>query len=204
MPIEMMTIGFGACARTTSRHRKGPRMRAIRHSILTFVALAAGLVLTTSPAGADSYGTPDDGISVTGGTSGAGGTSHTAGGTINVEVTNLLPGSTAEVYVHSDPVHLGTLTADSTGTARGSFTLPAGLAAGDHTVRVTGTDSSGNPRTWSYAIAVAAAADGGAGAPDELGFTGSSTLALVGAGTLLVGAGVVTVRFRQRRLGVAA
>lgn len=206
MPIEMMTTGFGACARPPLATGRDLEMRAIRHSVLTFVALVVGLVLAASPAAAaaaDSYSTPDDGIVVGGGSSGAGGTTHAPGGTLTVEVTNLLPGSTAEVYVHSDPVHLGTLTADSTGTARGSFTLPADLAAGDHTVRVTGTDSSGNPRTWSYAITVAAAADGG-GVPDELSFTGSNTLALVGAGALLVGAGVVTVRFRQRRLGVTA
>lgn len=177
-------------------------MRAFRNAILTLVGLVGATLLTVAPAGADSYSTPDDGIVVDTGSSG--GTSS-PGDTIDVEVTNAQPGSTLDVYVQSDPVFLGTMTADSTGTARGSFTLPAGLEAGDHTVVVNGTDSSGNPRTWSYGITVAdatAADDGGSGAvPDELSFTGSSTVPLVGAGALLVAAGVATVRFRQRRLG---
>ena len=67
-----------------------------------------------------------------------------AGGSVTLRVLGLKPSSTADVWVASSPVKVGTLTADLTGVATGAFTIPASLPNGTHTIQIQGTEGTTN------------------------------------------------------------
>jgi len=52
-----------------------------------------------------------------------------------------LPGEKVDVFLHSDPISLGSFTADENGTVKVDFTLPKDFALGRHTVEFIGETS---------------------------------------------------------------
>ena len=60
------------------------------------------------------------------------------GSDVAVDGTGFVPGSTVDIWLHSDPVLLGNVTADSTGAFSTVLTLPTGVELGDHTIRTIG------------------------------------------------------------------
>ena len=81
-----------------------------------------------------------------------------AGGSVTLRVLGLKPSTTADVWVASSPVKVGTLTADLTGVATGAFTIPASLPNGTHTIQIQGTEGTTNAL---QAIAYGFTSDGG-------------------------------------------
>lgn len=77
---------------------------------------------------------------------------------LDVEVRNLLPGSAADFYLHSSPIHLGTRTADTAGRITTSLLMPA-VEPGSHTLVVEGFDSSGQPATLRASVRVSGDTD---------------------------------------------
>ncbi|MEY2425214.1 MAG: hypothetical protein QOI61_786 [Actinomycetota bacterium] len=63
------------------------------------------------------------------------------GGTMTASGGGFRAGEKVNVVVSSDPVTVGTPTADDSGLVSQSFTLPASVTAGQHTVTLTGQDS---------------------------------------------------------------
>lgn len=59
------------------------------------------------------------------------------------EVTGFAPSSTVEATLYSTPVTVGSALTDGTGAARIAVTIPANLAAGAHTLVVSGFGTSG-------------------------------------------------------------
>lgn len=97
-------------------------------------------------------------------------TTTTAGPSASVSPTTVAPGgsftlttsgwralATLTAVLHSDPVTLGTMTADASGAASGVFSIPAGTALGAHSITVSGTDPAGSDRTVTVSITVASA-----------------------------------------------
>ena len=78
-----------------------------------------------------------------------------------------------------------------------TVTVPAGLAAGQHTLVASGVDTLGNQRFTTLAVTVSAS--GGA----RLAYTGTDVLvpALGGLAAVVVGAGLIVAR---RRLAASA
>ena len=126
-----------------------------------------------------------------------------AGGDVTVSGTGFAPGAKIAFELRSDPIALGTLTADAGGVLRGSFTIPASAPAGAHTLVAL----SGTTVLATAALSVTAAgstgADGAGG--DTTGGTGGA-LASTGsdapivaamAGLMLLCAGLVLVRRRR-------
>jgi len=119
-----------------------------------------------------------------------------AGGQITISSTGWKAGSDVTGVLHSDPVTLGTLTADSTGRIAGSLTVPSTVPPGDHELVLTGTDPGGLVRTVTAPVTVTAAASiagsgpgGGSGTGSGSGglpVTGSSTVALIVWSVLLL------------------
>jgi hypothetical protein len=114
-----------------------------------------------------------------------------AGGTLNVTTTGWKADSTMTASLNSDPVALGTLTADSAGKATKALIVPASVAAGTHTLKLAGTGTDNAARELTAQVTVTAP-----GAP--LARTGTSvwhllwnSAALLAAGSLLM---VVAVR----------
>jgi len=77
-----------------------------------------------------------------------------SGGTIKVTSTGWKAGSTVEAVINSDPVRLGSTTADASGAVNASFVVPAGFAAGDHSVTLSGLDAAGATRTLTASVSV--------------------------------------------------
>jgi hypothetical protein len=104
-----------------------------------------------------------------------------AGGSVTLRVSGLKPSSTADVWVASDPVKVGTLTADGTGIASGTFTIPTSLPNGTHTIQIQGTEATTNTlQAISYGFTSAG------------GTTTGSTSTTVATGTNLPSSGPST------------
>ncbi|AGZ42862.1 fibronectin type III domain-containing protein [Actinoplanes friuliensis] len=116
------------------------------------------------------------------------------------------PHSTVQIAVYSKPQLLDTVVTDADGSFRKLVRLPAGLAAGQHTLLATGVDPDGNVlvRTLSVTVKAATSAPTAPSVDPEPGTSMPKTgqnIALVAALGLLmicVGTGLVLVR-RDRR-----
>jgi LPXTG-motif cell wall-anchored protein len=123
------------------------------------------------------------------------GTSSTveAGKTVTVKGSGYMPGSAVTVAIYSTPQVLTTTVADINGEFTVTVTVPAGLAAGSHTLVAAGVDSSGAARYVNLVVTVTA--DGGA----KLANTGADVTlpALGGIAALGLGAGLIVVSRRR-------
>lgn len=84
-----------------------------------------------------------------------GGSAPLAGGTVAVRASGLIAGAAYRVVLHSTPTDVGTLTAGSDGSLAGTVTIPAGTAAGAHTLELV--DASGAAVTDPASLTVSAA-----------------------------------------------
>lgn len=140
------------------------------------------------------------------------------GDTVHLTGSGFVPGETVSVVLHSTPITLTTVTADQSGNVDVTVTLPANIAAGPHTLVL-----SGSADAPAFAFTVAAAAPSvtptpttpttpGATTPAGTGTaageaTGGGSLASTGAfvlqgvalGLLLTIAGAGTVLASRRR-----
>lgn len=163
------------------------------------VALGFGLAvlaigLGNFTASAQSYNTPDSGLTVD-----EPDLTFAPGQQFTVSGSGFGPFSLVSVYFHSDPILLGTLTADSVGTVRGTFDVPAGATSAAHTIEVNGNDPSGAPKVLVLPVTVTTSG----APPGALAFTGSTVFGLVGTGLLLGSLGFLTLRLSRRRNGKA-
>jgi hypothetical protein len=118
-----------------------------------------------------------------------------AGQSITVSGSGYMPFSTVSVLVYSTPTLLGTAGADENGAFTFTGTLPAGLAAGTHTLVAAGVDADGNPYYLTQAITVGGSASGGG-----LAYTGADIAvpAIGGLAALAIGGGLVLAGRRKR------
>lgn len=65
------------------------------------------------------------------------------GESIVIEASGYDPGSDVQVWLRSNPVLLGVVVADPLGSVRGTYSIPAGVTAGDHRVILSGLTSDG-------------------------------------------------------------
>ncbi|WP_435747925.1 carboxypeptidase regulatory-like domain-containing protein [Microbacterium sp. PMB16] len=124
-----------------------------------------------------------------------------AGKDIAISGTGFEPGAKIAFELHSDPIALGTLTADAGGVLKGSLRIPASAPAGKHTLVAL----SGSTVIASTAVSVTAAAtpggpdSGGAATPaGGLASTGmDAPVAVVAIGLMLAVMGGLLVRRRR-------
>ena len=121
-------------------------------------------------------------------------------------VSGLVPGEQYQVFLHSTPVKVGTLTVDGNGTL--PLTIPANLEAGDHRVALYNMD--GSLAGWqSFSIqqtvtvlgAPAASVQTAAATLPNTGVTPAQLL-VAAAGSLMVLSGAValySLRLRSRQ-----
>jgi LPXTG-motif cell wall-anchored protein len=77
-------------------------------------------------------------------------------GRFQVVAGGFQPGTTAEVFLLSDPVLLGTAIADQVGRVSFTGTIPTATPPGPHTVRILGTAAGGGVLELSIGITVGA------------------------------------------------
>lgn len=155
----------------------------------TRVAYLDPLTVTPTPTPTPTpSSTPTPTTSPTGAPAGAGSISVsaqsvTAGDSLTVRGTGFSPAQTGEVWLHSTPVRLGTISTDAAGAFSVKVTVPVTTEAGNHTLEVTvdGVSASAPLTVRSASVASAPLASTGGTLP----FIG------IGAGIALVAAGVV-------------
>ncbi|WP_255447166.1 ParB-like protein [Schumannella soli] len=133
--------------------------------------------------------------------------SLTASGRVTIDGTGFRADAVVTLELHSDPVVLGTATADAQGALSLAATIPASTPAGSHTVvaLIDGTQVAGQ----AVQIAAAPAAGAGAGSagaaagdPAALASTGVDSLPAAALAALALATGVVLMLLRQiRRTG---
>jgi titin len=118
-----------------------------------------------------------------------------AGSKVTVTGTGYAPGSTVSVAVYSTPQVLTTAVADANGAFSVEVTVPAGLAAGNHTLVASGVDANGVLRYVTLPVTVTAT-----GSAKLLASTGADVTvpALGGIAALGLGAGLIGVSRRRR------
>ena len=138
-----------------------------------------------------------------------------AGKTVTVKGTGFAPKSSVTLTLHSEPVEVGTATADENGAFSAEVTVPANTEAGDHTVVAeSGTpvvsatapltvtapaaDPSASPSVHPSAAPAPAPEQGGKG-----GLARTGTNAMLFAAAALIAAGAGTAFIRRSRLSKA-
>ena len=121
------------------------------------------------------------------------------GKTMTVSGSGYAPNSTVTLAIYSTPQVLTTVVTDASGNFTATVTVPAGLAAGNHTLVASGVDSSGNVRYVNLAVTVS-----GSGAA-TLAYTGADVVlpAIGGLVAVAVGGGLI-VASRRRSASSAA
>ena len=90
-------------------------------------------------------------------------TTPSPGETITITGQTFQTGSTITLTLHSEPVVLGSATADAAGKMALQATIPADLPLGSHTITADGTAPDGSPLSLSVSLTVVPAAGSGAG-----------------------------------------
>ena len=111
------------------------------------------------------------------------------GAVLTLKGTGFAPNSTVTLWLFSQPVDLGEVTANAQGEVEVSVSLPAGVELGEHTVQMAGVSAEGELRVLNVAIVV-----------EEAPSAGALPILPVAAGLLvlaLVGAFLVTRRSRS-------
>lgn len=128
------------------------------------------------------------------------------GGKVLVTGQGYKPGTTVDLWLHSEPVYLGRVVADANGHISAWVTLPAGVT-GDHTVQASGIDPQDRALVQHQNLSIAPAAAPSPARPTPpapgataLPFTGSPVLMPMYAGLVLVGVGGALL-VAQRRSG---
>ena len=128
-----------------------------------------------------------------------------AGGLLTVAGSGLQPGEQAQVWLHSDPVLLATVTATDTGDLSVSVRIPAGTPVGTHTIELVAASGA----TGEAAITVTAAASSAGVTTGTYGTSGSSggqlsytgfptSVFAVGAAALVAFGALLLVASRRR------
>jgi hypothetical protein len=122
-----------------------------------------------------------------------------AGKTMTVSGSGYAPGSTVTVLIYSEPQVLTTVVADASGNFTVTVTVPAGLAAGTHTLVASGVDTNGVARYVTLPVTVTAAGTA------QLAYTGADVVlpAIGGLVAVAVGGGLI-VASRRRSASSAA
>ncbi|GIG27380.1 pullulanase-type alpha-1,6-glucosidase [Cellulomonas denverensis] len=130
-----------------------------------------------------------------------------AGEQVTVTGADFAAGAEVELWLHSDPVQLGTVTTAADGTFAATVTVPASTEAGAHTLRaVAGAVVAEAPLTVLAAVGDPGGSGDGTTGTGGTGGTGDGTtptrLAVTGAGIaglLLLAAGLITAGVLARR-----
>ena len=77
-----------------------------------------------------------------------------ADGAIPVSGSGFAGGSEVGLFLFSDPINLGTITANASGTATATAQIPGTVPTGSHTLQIAGTNSSGQTIALSMGITV--------------------------------------------------
>jgi len=190
-PATTTTTATGGTSSTTSASTSTTQGTGTSSTTISSTSTTLGTGSTTSTTVAPLTATPS---------------SLPVGAELTVASTGWKSEAVITATLNSDPVTLGTMTANSSGAVTAKFTIPASVALGAHSLVLTGTGANNASRELKAAVTVTdgsttTTTKAGAG---NLARTGSDVMRLVLSGAALWVAGylfVVTVRRRERISG---
>jgi LPXTG-motif cell wall-anchored protein len=161
------------------------------------IALGALAVLAmAAPAAAQQYPPAVNSLTISD-------TTPSPGQTVTIQGQTFAEGATATVVLNSDPVTLGSATANAAGQIVLQATIPTDTPLGSHTLVASGQAPNGQTLSLSLAIEVVPAQGSGTGTSGgNLPRTGDSTslpLAKVGLGLLAVGGVIYSIAAKRRK-----
>ncbi|TFD53461.1 hypothetical protein E3T55_05465 [Cryobacterium frigoriphilum] len=109
------------------------------------------------------------------------------GGTITVSAGGYTAGEEIRVVLYSEPVVLGSATADAAGAFTATFTLPADLRTGTHTIEATGLTSGVVTNATVIVVGTAGASGGSLASTGQLWWIALGVGALGMIGVFLIG-----------------
>ncbi|GAA4604952.1 hypothetical protein BJY16_005198 [Actinoplanes octamycinicus] len=154
---------------------------------------ASNTVTPTTPAIPDTVPNTDKPLTTPAGTS----NTVAPGGTVTIKGKGYAPFSTVTVTLYSDPLELGTATADAAGEISLTVTIPAGVPVGTHSIVASGVDSNGNALVRR--LDVKAAAKDTTTTTKPLPTTGPAVLWLLIAGSAITATGAAARILAARR-----
>lgn len=170
-------------------------------------AMALAIVALAAPAAAQQYPPAVNSLTLSDST-------PTPGQTITVTARTFQTGSTVTVTLTSNPVVLGSGTADAAGIMALQATIPVNTPLGEHTITADGTAPDGSPLSLSASLTVVpaaaagagagAGAGGGAGALPRTGTDSSLPLAKLGLGLAAIGGIITAVAAKRRKAALVA
>ncbi|WP_334152428.1 MSCRAMM family protein [Microbacterium sp.] len=123
-----------------------------------------------------------------------------AGGDIAISGTGFAPGEKISFELHSDPIALGSLTADAQGVLKGSLRIPVSAPVGAHTLVALNAQSVAVASAALQVTAASSQSTSGSATGDRLANTGSEAPTFAAMMALgLLAAGLVLAR--RRRVG---
>lgn len=125
-------------------------------------------------------------------------TTPTPGQAVTIVASGFQPGTDVTFMLYSQPVNLGTATADAAGTATLQATIPANIAPGTHTIEATGTGTDGLPRTVTLQITVVAPGGAGVGDLPRTGSDSAIPMSQIAVGAIALGGLMVLVAGKRR------
>ncbi|MEI8001788.1 MAG: hypothetical protein WCI50_10585 [Actinomycetes bacterium] len=205
--IQSLEFGGGGATTTTTEATTTTTSASTTTTEATTTPTSASTTTTTAPATTTtSVASTTTTAAPTTTTTNPGGSvspsSVAPGGIITVQTDGWKSGSSVSAILHSDPVALGTLTADGSGLASARFSIPANVATGSHSVVLTGTDPSDAPRIVTIPVTVATGGSGIAG--QALAFTGAHARDLTSVALLLIAVGLFVLGQVARRRGASS
>jgi hypothetical protein len=168
----------------------------MRRRLLTVAGLVMASALSATPAVAQQYPPEPNLVMLSD-------TNVVSGQSVTITAGSFLEGATVSFTFESDPVALGTATAESDGVATLTALIPTNASPGQHTITASG-DSVNGPLVVSATLTVSADGTEAPAAANaaELPPTGvgdATTIAAVGAVIVLTLGAVLVLVARRRR-----
>lgn len=125
---------------------------------------------------------------------------------ITITGSGWVPGETITLTLHSDPMVLGTTTADASGDWSVTVTIPTSATCGEHTITATGSATNraaDQPKSESHGITITPPCvqpSVSTTPPSSVSVTGVAAMGIGALGVvLLVGGGVMLLLGRRRK-----
>jgi uncharacterized membrane protein len=116
------------------------------------------------------------------------------GGSTDVTGVNFGANEQVNVELHSNPVLLATFTSNASGLVRGTVTVPAGTALGDHEVQLVGLSTGVSASAPLTVVAAPTTTGTASSSSTQLASTGTNSSLMVD-GLIMLVVGLATVLF---------
>lgn len=187
----VLIAACGETGGTTTSTTAGSTTSSTSSSSTSSTSTTSGSTTSTTAGGTTTTSTtnPND----TTGTLNASPATVAQGGTVTVSGSGFAPNASVALTLFSDPISLGTLTANASGAISGTVTIPATAPTGAHRLEAKGANNASGNNILSANIQVTSRGS-------SIARTGGPSDFLLPIGIAVVSFGILAFAWRERRL----